>query len=308
MKRWIALLLTLIMVLSAACALAACPCEGGIDWFTGLGDSDKGVYMTGDDTISYQFAFGHGTNIRHCFHGYTLTVQGAISCCIVGSGDVTWLYDCTGTGGMTNTTSTTRNPLFIVAEGAQLNIDGGTYTALGSNSGAKLFVNNGTVTVYDGVLQGNPLMTGAGAINVGEGSVLVTRTDSLMVVARRPVIVSPTEEQRLTAMEGTAVTLRVEAEDRRPLTYQWYRGDEAIAGATGATYTFTAAVGDNASRYHCVVTNNVGLEAASADYVLTVTAAPAVPTTGDSASLTLWAGMLLLTGAAFICLRRKGER
>ena len=97
----------------------------------------------------------------------------------------------------------------------------------------------------------------------------------------------------------------MKAEDHRPLTYQWYCGDEAISGATGATYTFTAAAKNDGSRYHCVATNNVGLEAASADYVLKVSAAPVVPATGDGASLSLWAGMLLLAGAILVCLRRK---
>ncbi len=57
--------------------------------------------------------------------------------------------------------------------------------------------------------------------------------------------------------EGDALTLSVvaEASDEGTLSYQWYKGDNAIAGATNATYTIAAVTTADAGSYKVVVTN-----------------------------------------------------
>ncbi|MCA9266862.1 MAG: hypothetical protein KDA41_00250, partial [Planctomycetales bacterium] len=56
---------------------------------------------------------------------------------------------------------------------------------------------------------------------------------------------------------GTNVVLSVSAVGSGPLTYQWLYNGQCIAGATAATYAFTAS-GVTAGRYECTVGNACG--------------------------------------------------
>lgn len=53
-------------------------------------------------------------------------------------------------------------------------------------------------------------------------------------------------------------------------SYQWYKDDEIIDGATEATYSYTPKYKDTGSKFHCVVTNSYG-EATSTKALLTIT-------------------------------------
>ncbi len=94
------------------------------------------------------------------------------------------------------------------------------------------------------------------------------------------VVVTPPEEPEEAAVptittdlattaaltEGDALTLSVVAEtsDEGTLSYQWYKGDDAIAGATNATYTIAAVAVADAGSYKVVVTNTLGEDAKTA--------------------------------------------
>ncbi len=72
---------------------------------------------------------------------------------------------------------------------------------------------------------------------------------------------------------GQAATFAVVAAGSTPLTYQWRRNGEDIAGATAATYTTPpAAAADSGATFSVTVTNAAG-SITSGDAVLTVTAA-----------------------------------
>lgn len=79
-------------------------------------------------------------------------------------------------------------------------------------------------------------------------------------VAKKPTINSISDDE--TVVKGAAVTLKVTASNNDEdgvLTYQWYKGDVAIAGETAATYKpDTSAVGT--TTYKVVVTNTISGE------------------------------------------------
>ncbi|MBE0544749.1 MAG: hypothetical protein IH623_25710 [Verrucomicrobia bacterium] len=72
-----------------------------------------------------------------------------------------------------------------------------------------------------------------------------------------------------TAYAGRTATFVVSADGTEPLSYQWYKGDTAVEGATGDTLAFTSAYADNGATYKVVVTNLYG-SATSAPVALTV--------------------------------------
>jgi len=74
------------------------------------------------------------------------------------------------------------------------------------------------------------------------------------------------------ALAGQLTTLTVTALGYPALTYQWYKDDVEVAGATAASYQFYAAA-SYAGTYKCTVTNGVG-SVDSADIVLTIGANP----------------------------------
>jgi hypothetical protein len=68
---------------------------------------------------------------------------------------------------------------------------------------------------------------------------------------------------------GQSVTLSSAVNDTTGVTYQWSRNGTAIAGATSADYTFTAAAADNGAQYTLTATRG-GLSATSNPATLTV--------------------------------------
>ena len=91
-------------------------------------------------------------------------------------------------------------------------------------------------------------------------------------------------EAAKTATVGDEVTFTVAASttDEGTLSYQWYKDDVAIDGATEASYTISAAADTDAGSYKVVVTNTNGTATATATStacVLTVEASPVVEIT-----------------------------
>ena len=64
----------------------------------------------------------------------------------------------------------------------------------------------------------------------------------------------------MTVFEGASLTLSVDATvaGEGELSYQWYKGDEAIEGATSASYTINAVALSDAGNYKVKVTNTDG--------------------------------------------------
>lgn len=89
----------------------------------------------------------------------------------------------------------------------------------------------------------------------------------------------------VTAAESTRPTLSVAADGTRPYSYQWYKNDEPIAGATAASYTlpFLRQV-DNGDTFRVVVANNFS-SVTSVVAAVTVTADTTKPTVASVGSL-----------------------
>ncbi len=85
-----------------------------------------------------------------------------------------------------------------------------------------------------------------------------------------PAIVSQPESKTVNA--GAAVTFSVVATGDAPLSYQWRKDNNAIAGATGSTYTIPALTAADSGTYSVVVSNSAGT-VTSSGATLTVQAA-----------------------------------
>jgi dipeptidase len=75
--------------------------------------------------------------------------------------------------------------------------------------------------------------------------------------------------------DGSSVTFTVAASGgTTPYSYQWYKNGTAVSGATSASYTFTAASGDNGATFYATVTDSATIPATvtSTTAMLTVTA------------------------------------
>ncbi len=99
-----------------------------------------------------------------------------------------------------------------------------------------------------------------------------------------------TQPASLTVNAGQTATFTVVASGAG-LSYQWYKNNAAISGATAASYTTPATTTtDNNAKFHVVVSNSAG-SATSAQATLTVTSTVTKPTiTTNPASLTVNAG------------------
>jgi hypothetical protein len=87
-----------------------------------------------------------------------------------------------------------------------------------------------------------------------------------------------TQPQNQTVMVGGMATFSVTATGTAPLTYQWSKDNNAIAGATDSSYTTPTTVsGDDGSTFTVTVSNSVGSKTSDAA-TLTVTAAAVAPT------------------------------
>ena len=91
-----------------------------------------------------------------------------------------------------------------------------------------------------------PTTSGTATVKVWSGATAATPT-----ISAQPASASYMQGETATALSVTASVT-----DGGVLTYQWYNGEDAIAGATESTYTpSTAAIGE--ATYKCVVTNTL---------------------------------------------------
>ena len=122
----------------------------------------------------------------------------------------------------------------------------------------------------------------------------VTSNDASLTVTVAPVITTQPAAQSV--LTGQPASFSVEATGTETLTYQWWRGETMIDGATTSTYRIAATVnGDDGAVFKVVVTNSAG-KATSTSATLTVapvriTTQPAAQTVdyGQTASFSVTA-------------------
>ncbi len=88
------------------------------------------------------------------------------------------------------------------------------------------------------------------------------------------IIIQP---ESLVPCEGDVAQLTVWATGTPPLSYQWYKDDELLVGATGQSFTITSAGPGDVGTYDVIVTNSIG----------STTSAPATVDLGIPPSITL---------------------
>jgi len=78
------------------------------------------------------------------------------------------------------------------------------------------------------------------------------------------IVVQPTD---ITVGVGDQLTLITVAISEVPMTYQWYKDDEAVSGATANFYLNTGVVKADQATYYCVITNQYGSVTSAEAYV-----------------------------------------
>ena len=108
----------------------------------------------------------------------------------------------------------------------------------------------------------HPLAHKLGQIRIGTSYPTVVPASPFPTITRHP--------QSQAVVAGDPVTLTVDAAGSAPLSYQWFRNGQALAGFTIAELTFSHTSLADAGEYFCRVTNQFGL-ADSSNAVITVT-------------------------------------
>jgi pectate lyase/pectin methylesterase-like acyl-CoA thioesterase len=122
--------------------------------------------------------------------------------------------------------------------------------------GANFLTDNSDHLGFDGLAFGARVSGTGQTIEVN--NILITTNASLI-----PVPQITAQPQGQTVGVGQPATFSVTAEGTG-LTYQWFKNDVAINGATGASYTLASAAGNDQGQYKVVVTNDLGGRSTSA--------------------------------------------
>lgn len=98
---------------------------------------------------------------------------------------------------------------------------------------------------------------------------------SLTAASQFPVLFTDaTQPADRTVVAGQSTTFAAELVGSAPLSYQWYKGTEPIAGATSATLTISPVLAADAGTYQLKVSNPVSTDVASRVAVLNVISTP----------------------------------
>jgi hypothetical protein len=144
----------------------------------------------------------------------------------------------------------------------------GTYVAVATNSAGSATSNSATVTVGTTTPTGTP-----------------------------PTITTQPVSQSVNS--GANVSFTVAAAGTPTPTYQWFKGSNAISGATNATLTLNNVAGSDADTYYAVATNSAG-SATSSNATLSVASsaiAPTITTQPVSQSVTAGANVTMSIAA-----------
>lgn len=142
-------------------------------------------------------------------------------------------------------------------------------TAIVGATGASL-----NLTQITGAQAGTYTVTATGR-STGQST---TNTVTLLVVAGAPTITQQPTGGLATV--GKPFSLAVTAAGSGTLTYQWFRNNVALSGATGTTLTFASVTSNDAGDYRVEVSNSAGT-ALSVDARVSVTALGVAPAFWD---------------------------
>jgi hypothetical protein len=116
----------------------------------------------------------------------------------------------------------------------------------------------------------------------------VTSTAATLSVTTQPASITG-QPKDVTITDGGTATFSVVAVGTAPITYQWFKGGMAIAGATSATYSYAPPLTDSGTTFTVTVSNSAATVMSNAAK-LTVNAAPVTITTQPTAATTMFVG------------------
>lgn len=114
---------------------------------------------------------------------------------------------------------------------------------------AATYTTPATVTSDSGSLFTVVVSNASGSVT-SNGAILTVRVAALPRITTQPI--------SQTVSSGSRVIFSVVAAGTGPLNYQWYKNGAAVAGATSASYSFTATRTDNNASFYVKVRNEVG--------------------------------------------------
>ena len=125
---------------------------------------------------------------------------------------------------------------------------------------------SGVTTAISGATSASYTIASTVTGDAGAYSVVVTNsagsaTSSAATLTVNAAATAPsitTQPSTTTVASGASATFNVVASGTAPLTYQWYKNNVAISGATSASYTVASANTSALGAYRVVVTNSAG--------------------------------------------------
>ncbi len=146
-------------------------------------------------------------------------------------------------------------------------------SAISGATGATLTLNN--VQTNDA---GSYVLVASNSVGFATSLAATLTVNSLPVITAQPA--------SLSAVQGSNVTFKVAATGTAPLSYQWYKNGNLIAGATSATLSLSGVQSVDAGTYTVMVSNPVG-QATSTGATLVIQYPPVVVTQPVSQSVVL---------------------
>lgn len=263
------------------------------------------VTASGSNPLSYQWRKGGApvagaTSATLTFNSISLSDAGSYDVVVTNSSGSATSSSATLTvnAGNTAPTFTTQPASQSVTQGS-----GVTFTAAANGSPAPSYQwkkNGGNIS---GATSASYSINVASTSDAGNYTVVATNvagsvtSNTASLVVNVPAIAPSISTHPLstTATAGTGATFSVSASGTAPLTYQWSKNGNAIAGATSSTFSLGSAQLTDAGNYTVTVSNTAG-SVVSSVATLTVTAAPTAPSiTTQPQNLTATTG----TGATF---------
>lgn len=249
------------------------------------------VSASGSSPFSYQWYKGTSAIPGATASTYTLTSAQASDA----GGYKVVVTNALGTATSNTATLTLNIPVTITQQPVGANVSSGApftlrVTASGSAPITYQWKKDGTsipgaTTASYTVASATSSHAGSYTVVVTNPAGSVTSTAAAISVGSAPAITTHPLTQGFNS--GSSVTLTVSATGLAPLSYQWYKNNVAISGATSATYTLASAQPSNAGSYKVTVTNAIG-SVTSNTAVLTLNIAPTI--TSQPASLTVRVG------------------